>query len=851
MVRLSAIHQQGGPAAHGKMKFFLLRRICFALAISAAASAQQPTLARLGREADADIPRATISTSGLSRSLRSRTTSPLPDSSLARPAAQALFVRGNLERARRLAAQVLRRNPSDPEALFIRMEVAAMEDDGASLLDAAMRLCEAGQGAPADTRVQLATVRILETAGNTPVFRAAIPSIKALLGNSQEQWPRLHAALLQAAMDGVPGLDPYAISRSAGILTDWRMVGPLGKQLPGSDHGISWAGDLSAPMYQNRVVENFQFPDGQIVLPDYLSHHGTFYAASHFASLTAATWRVVVESSTGTEVYVDGQRVLRAEGSPRRHSSTFGASPGPHRVMVEFAGSSITTRVAITPANDAIRPAFPARLSLEELTYLLAAGHYVVGDFESAVKQINAIPSADNSAALQFLLAQAKTQAHDDGSDGQTGWARLHSLAPSALAADDALAERALARRDLATAVRLATEVVSAQPSDARALAILASAQVTDRHYASNDDDLWVRRLAAHPSCGTLREAVSFYRGQNNVTQANSIQRRLDGCAPESLDYAESLSAQGNHAGSAQALQRFVSAAPLHRDARLMLIRELQLAGADEAAQRAAVEWLHVAPNAGDYHRLAATVEPAGSTGKDDKQREPFYAPYRRDASRMVRQSAAQDASTGAVMMIEDHVAIARPDGSVSLYVHSLKRPRSRPVMQPREIAIPQGAQVLALRILHADGTSAALDDSDASVPRPGDAIEKEYVINYAGDGGISEHCEAFQFVFGNFGDQVLHARFVVLTPAGQADRGVVIATGGAPAMTAAVHEGMLRRIWDMEESQTNAAGPARPSTGSPIVRVVEEENGWATPSSAEHQRRIETIHPGPRPEES
>jgi hypothetical protein len=34
-------------------------------------------------------------------------------------------------------------------------------------------------------------------------------------------------------------------------------------------------------------------------------------------------------------------------------------------------------------------------------------------------------------------------------------------------------------------------------------------------------------------------------------------------------------------------------------------------------------------------------------------------------------------------------------------------------------------------------------------------------------------------------------------------------------------------------------------------VRLVEQENGWAVPSKAEHQRRIETIHPGPRSENS
>ena len=68
--------------------------------------------------------------------------------------------------------------------------------------------------------------------------------------------------------------------------------------------------------------------------------------------------------------------------------------------------------------------------------------------------------------------------------------------------------------------------------------------------------------------------------------------------------------------------------------------------------------------------------------------------------------------------------------------------------------------------------------------------------------------------------------------------------------MTATLRDGMVERAWEEEGSENNTS-PAEASAGSPIIRVVEEENGWATPSSAEHQRRIETIHPGPRPEES
>jgi tetratricopeptide (TPR) repeat protein len=778
-----------GLRVHRK-KIFLVQVAGFAIAMGGALCAQEPSLARLNHEADADIPRASIVTTwSAPRSTPPRRALVLPESAIARPAAQALFVDSDLERARALALEVLRRDPNNAEALFLRMEVAAMAADNGVLLDTAVHLCEAGREANSDPRVRLAAARIREEAANTPAFRAIVPRIKSLLANSSDGWLDLEAALLAAAMDGVPGLNPYSISHAAGILTDWRIVGPVRKRPLADEEGVSRAGDLSAAMYQNRMVEDFRFPDGQVVLPDYLPHHGAFYGAAHFSSLTAATWRLDVESGGEAEIYVDGRRVSRAGNTRGHHVSTFEATPGPHRVLVAFSAQASPLRIAITPANDDVRPQLPSRISAQELTYLLAADHYARGEFDSAAKQIDAIPSSQTSAALQFLLAQTATR----------------------------------------------------RPSSASAL----------NGNGLDEESLLIRRMAVHPSCATLHEAMNFYQGRGDTAKATSVQQQLNGCAPESLDYAQSLSEEGRHAESAEALRALIAIAPLNREARLMLVRELQMAGEDEAAQRSAAAWLHVAPNAESYHRLAATVEPEEGT-PEEQTGEAFYDPYRRDASEIVHEGPPEPFA-GMSLLMEDHVAIARPDGSVSLYVHTVKRLPSDQAAQAEIGAPPPGSQVLTRRILHSDETSDGIDhiaQPATGTTAPGDALEEEYVINYAGDGGISEHCEAFQFVFGSAGEQTLHARFVVLTPAEYADRGVVIATGGVPHMTATLRDGMVERVWEEEGSENNA-NPADASAGSPIVRVVEEENGWATPSSAEHQRRIETIHPGPRPEES
>jgi len=833
-----------GWGAQLRKQFLLLPLATVAVAL--AASAQEPTLAKLTHDGSADLPHSSIrNTWNAPPPSHHGQSSALPVSVLARSAANALFVRSDLDLSRTLAQQVLRHDPRDVEALFVLMEASEMEDDVGTALDAAIRLCDAGQHSPADARVRLAAVRVRETAGNTPEFRSAIPRIQSVLANSQHSLPELQEGLLQAAMDGAPGLNPYTLSRAAGILTDWRIVGPMNRLPLSVDESVSTADDLSRVSYQNHAVENFQFPDGHIVLPDYLSHHGTFYAASRFASLTAGLWQIKADASRAVEIYVDGSRVARTGGTRPTLSATFEAPPGPHKVLVKFMASSTPLRVTITPAGEELRSAPPSKVSLQELTYLLAAEHYAAGDFEVAANQASAIPPVDRSAPLVFLIAEALTQASPGSRESLTAWEQLQTEAPQAFAADKELAQAALAKHDSSQAAQLANRVVAFRPDDDESLQIAIAAWQPGS--TSGLQELWERQIAAHPSCKNVRAALSFYHDHGDAGMAASVARKLDGCSPESLDYAKALSEQGSHAEAARWLQQFTAAAPLNRDARLMLVRELQLAGEDEAAQQAAVDWLRIAPNAATYHRLAASAEPQA-----DDLAAAFYSPYRRDAADLLRQTNDGLSLEAGAVVLDDHVAIARPDGSVSLYVHNVWHPSTDSAQAPSNIVLPQGAQVIRLGILHADSTSIALGhDSRAVQIAPGDAIDEEYVVNYTGDGGIPEHPEAFQFVFGSFGRQVLNARFVVLTPAGRADRGAVIATGGAPAMSAVVQGGMLQRVWAREQGRPPRGWPSTSASGLPIIRVVEEEHGWTVPSNAEHQRRIETIHPGPRPQDS
>ena len=831
--------------------------ICLAailLALLAPAILRAQTLARLAHDTAPDLPH-TRPVKEVPPPASSQHHPPLRESALARLAARAFFVDSNLERARVLSARAIAHDPQDAAALFVRMEVAGLQADEAEVVRAATALCEVGTGAPHDLRVRLAALRLRESAANTAAFREVIPRLQTLLANSSESSPDLREALLSAAMDGVSGLDPYALSRAAGVLTDWRIVGPLGLHPLLDQQPISPSDDLSDISYQNHRVENFAFPDGRIVLPQYFSRRGVFYAATNFSSLTAGTWTVGVQSAGPVEVYADGQRILRADGQSSA-SAEFAVIPGPHHILLKFVASATPLRVAVNKTTEAAPVVLPRKISPQELTYLLAAGHYAAGEVALAAAQLENLPGGSNSAALQFLLAQSQTKLYPTTSDTVTMWDKLVSLAPTAWGADLALSRIALQNGDPSGAFRLASQVLAAWPASAAALDTLTAALSGSQPLADvNAASLWPQSIAVHPSCSNLHGAIRFDREHGQVAAARAAQQKLDGCAPESLDYAQSLSKDGDHTAAARSLERLLAAAPLNRAARQMLVRELQLSGDDEAAQRAAAEWLHIAPNAENYHRLAALVPAEAdddvsprtfSAGKD------FYLPYRRDAATIARQTANTPAAADIQVLLDDHVAILRPDGSVSLYVHRAQRALTQQATaQLSETNLPRDAQVLALRIVHADGSTAALNNSTAALS-PGDAIDEEYILHYAGDGGIPEHAEAFQFVFGSFGRQVLYSRFAVLVPADRADRGVVIATGDAPAMTSTLRDGMLERMWDQRPlPEKDDPSAARTDSGLAIIRVVEQENGWVEPSSAEHRHRIETIHPGPRPEDS
>jgi hypothetical protein len=783
-------------------------------------------------------------------------------------AAGALFVHSDLQAARVRAAAALKANPANIQALFVEMEAAALEADSSAELEAALRLCELKQSGD-DVRVSIAAAHILEMAANTPQFRAAVPRIQKLIAAGRPQTNYFRAALVAAAADGVPGLSLLELSRASGLLTDWRIVGPLGRYRNVA-FDRRWGPEddgMAGSAYDNRAVESFRFEDGDITLPDYFGRHGVFYAAADVDIASPGEWRVRIESGGTLELFVDGASVLKKDDrlrvTPEIASAQVRLTAGTHRLLVKFLPSATPFRMAVLPYRELKEAAKSAIAFAPEAAYVHAAASYWTGDYSGTIAQLAASNAEYPSAVADFLAALAWSRAAPDSREERSFLDSVLRAAPSATAAEHRLAEAAFSGDRIEEALRRVRRVVEARPEFVPARELMAELLVR-LNWRTEARTAMQERVRLHPSCAALREAARFFSTVTAYEQSAEMAARLQGCEPGSLDHAQALSDSGRHADAANAAAAVVRERPLDRAARAMLVRELAVAGQAEAAKKAAEELAALAPNAERFRRLAAQAgrslsfdepEPRGRdfAGQD------FYTPFRRDVFSILKLTADRRFSGGpAVMLLHDRVVRLAADGSTSLYVHKITRLLNRDgIVQYGEVSIPANAELLELRTLKADGAVAEPEFSQhkatISMPAlaPGDAIEQEYVVRYSG--GVESHPDAFHFTFGSFAAPMLYSRFVVLSAAAESSRMQVVSSGNVPNMQSEQRGETIVRTWARDDIPQSTEEAAMPRTDIlPTVRVVASaQDGWGEVRDYYRDILIEAARIGPYVEEA
>jgi len=746
----------------------------------------------------------------------------------------------DLPSAARGAEARLQTDRNDVDALFVRMETAELQEHPELVLDSALRLCMLQVNSVVQ---EVASNRVLEHAGNSRVFNSILRRVRLAAALDNSCTFNLRLALVAAAMDGNPKVDLDQATRSAGLITHWRIAGPFG-QYSNVDFERRWTPEtdqLSQGQYANEVIqtapadaarkkpastsdtsktvqtERFWFRDGMLSFPDYLVAPGVFYAAGEVETPGSQTFQLEVLSSGTYAVVVDGRETLlrdsRSANGSSRNSVSLKLSAGRHRILLKFAAEAAPLSLAAYPrfTTTARTPNLP--LVLENYAQELAG--YFRGDFVSMDRLLQA--DVDHgSGATQYLRALLYSGAEDRSPRADAAWKAVGSSQPSALLARLRSTESAAERGQTEDARLEAANILAERPQSETALQLAFDLSRNQ----TNAPQLLSRLLEVHPSCAHLVEAVKFYSSTAEQDVAAQLEQQLATCAPDSLQYARLLADAGRHGAAAAYLQQLVTRNPLHRGARRMLIQQLVLANQQSAAQLQAKQLHDLAPSAHTYDGL---VQDPGLSQDSKSQRaagftqsQEFYVPYRRDGLELVQRVAQRSFSGGsAVILLSDKVILVHRDGAVSLYVHRITRPLNKDgIGRYGEIQLPRGADLLELRTIKSSGQviepELAQQKASISMPalEPGDAIEEEYVLQYP---ELEQSPEgALAMTFGSFEAPVLYSRMVVL---GAPDAKLNIREqAGAPQPMVGENHGVVIRIWQRDNIPQTVAESFLPS---------------------------------------
>ncbi len=744
----------------------------------------------------------------------------------------------------------LQHNPNDAAALFVRMETAELQERPELVLDSALRLCTL----PADGTLQeIASNRVLQHAANTHAFNSVTRRVRAAATLNNACTFNLRLALMAAAMDGHPKIDLDQATRSAGLLTHWRMAGPFG-QYNNVDFDRRWPAEVdqlsrqqyvdeastAGPPEANRKkpaasdgnikTERFWFRDGMLSLPDYFAGPGVFYAAGEVELTASQAFQLEVLSSGTYAVSIDGREALlhdsRYAAGVSRDTITLKLRAGHHRILVKFTADASPLSVALYPrvAPQAKKPELPQPLA----NYAQALAAYFRGDFVGMEHVLHADGDL-NAVAAQYLHALLYSAAEDRSPRADAAWKAVGSLQPWALLARLKSAESASVRGQTDEARLQVMDLLAERPQSETALQLAFNLSRNQ----TNAPELLARLLEVHPSCTHLAEAVKFYSSAAEQDKAAQLEQRLAICAPESLQYARVLAAAGRHSAAAAYLQQLIARNPLHRAARRLLVEQLIMANQQSAAQLQAKQLHELAPNARNYARLA---EDPGSAQDSKSQRatgftqnQEFYVPYRRDGLELVQRSAQRSFSGGsAVVLLSDKVVQIEREGAVAVYIHRITRPLNKEgIGRYGEIELPRGADLLELRTIKSSGQviepELAQQKTSISMPalEPGDAIEEEYVLHYPELEQSPESATAM--AFGSFEAPVLHSRLVLLsTPDAKLN---IREQAGAPQPLVGENNGTVIRIWERNNAPQTVAESFLPSTNLlPTVAVYAAE---------------------------
>ena len=148
-------------------------------------------------------------------------------------------------------------------------------------------------------------------------------------------------------------------SRDAGLVTDWLVKGPYGRNTM-ADMRKAWPPERESSKQgtTHRNERESRFANGLFVLPS-TARDGVFYASARIYLASDGEWNVWTETAGSMQIFVDGKAVVNleanADGQARAVRQSVRLPRGAHTLQAKFTRPASPFRVAVMPPTGGVR----------------------------------------------------------------------------------------------------------------------------------------------------------------------------------------------------------------------------------------------------------------------------------------------------------------------------------------------------------------------------------------------------------------------------------------------------------------------------------------------------------------
>ncbi|HMI93739.1 MAG TPA: hypothetical protein VK509_20335 [Polyangiales bacterium] len=615
-----------------------------------------------------------------------------------------------------------------------------------------------------------------------------------------------------------------AIAAQLGCVTSWRAAGPFGpRELLGFDaqHAVRPGQPL---------LDSYDLGPGRGVRPSRelgahgcavnlggspVAEGGTTYARTELAVATQRSFVLRLQTSSNVELFVDGKSITKLDTRRALLADVnfvqLELAAGKHEMLLK-----LTTRhpnpamsLALIPSAevDFTKVGLPGSDESQGFErYMRAAIALARGDVLAARASLSDV-AADKPAAPLRRLQRASLLLSDPllPSDKREDESRRQLLA--AQKRDPELWGPPLQLASMMAGNGRAIEAIAAlRKAYARwpevpGVGLALAGMLREQQWTAEADvviDQVYRRVP--DACGVLSAKLEALRDRQREEQAAELVDKLMTCEAQSNARYALLLRQRRWADAQNELQRLESLEPPQARYAWLLAR-LELAknrGDDAAIDQTIADLTARYPRSSTgaveaVDRLAGRGDQAGALAlaRATLEREPasmaelyrlvpvlggqhLLASFRKDGpAQIARFEASGRKYDGPQVLVFDYMAVrVLPDMSSVSLVHSIEKAQSDEAVEDlAEVQLPEGAQVLTLRLIKADGRRLEPDQIEGkdtvslpSVAR-GDYVESEYLLYHSPPEGFPNGYTGDRFYFKSFEIPFDHSEIAIILP--------------------------------------------------------------------------------------